>query len=97
MTEAFDQYQVTGRRVETAQECVEVGLARLAGFRDQRPALIGGDQDLACPRLAQLVAVLARDVDVEIVMRMLDDARRAGLAVRAVESVYAAAWSCRFR
>ena len=74
MAEAFDHYQVDGLRIQPGDEGVEAGVACLVGFRDQRPAAGGGDQHLACARLAQLVAVLARDVDVEIVVRVLDEA-----------------------
>ncbi len=69
--ETFDQHQIAGR--EAGQVFVERGFRLITQFMQQRPALRAGEHHLAGPGFAVTVGVLARPVDVEAVVRVLDD------------------------
>ena len=71
LLETFDQHEVTGRQV--ADQFVERRLRFIAPFVHERPAVAAGEQHLGGPGFAMAVGILARLVDVETVVGVLDD------------------------
>jgi hypothetical protein len=70
LLEAFDQHQIAGER--WASSSSSVTSAGFAPLMHQGPAVVTGKQHFARPGFAVAVGILARPVDIETVVGMLD-------------------------
>ncbi len=74
VTKTFHQHQVQLVPWQDGEQGFQARLARFRVIMQQRPTLVGSDQQVIGAGLAQFVAVLAGGVDLEVVMGMLDHA-----------------------
>ena len=91
--EAFDQHPVA-RATSSAISWCTVGSARPLEFADLRQPPVRGDHHLEGAGLAMAPRVLARMVDVELVVRMLDHRDALAGAAERARSAARPAWSC---
>lgn len=70
MLKSLNEDEVAGR--ELGEQIVQRGFGRAPQFVHQCPSLPRSNNDLLCSSLAMPMAVLAGDVDIERMVRMLD-------------------------